>query len=108
MKKLIHKIVSALAAARVGFLYPELMFGAHFEVMGKLYEMILKVSVERHPVMCHVGTVLPDDSKFEIATVWVGSGVNSSPELRIKELFEENQELKERLSAFVAKQEIEI
>lgn len=105
MRKLFLKISAAIAAAKVAFSHPDIMFTAHLRVMAALYENVIKVMAESRPVMFQVGVVIPDEESRVIATVWVGAGANSSPTERIKELYEENQELKRRISALVSEQQ---
>lgn len=97
MKKLYFRIQSAMTAARVAFLHPDIMVSAHFNVMASMYENILKVQEQKSPLMFQICFVLPDNERHAIATVWVGAGADSSPVKRIEELYNENQELKRRL-----------
>jgi len=90
-----------MTAAKAAFLHPDIMVTAHFRVMAGMYENILKVQQQKSPLMFQIGFVLPDNELHAIATVWVGAGADSSPVKRIEELFNENLELKRRLSEFV-------
>lgn len=104
MKKILWKISAAIAAAKIAFRQPDLMAEAHFRVMAGLYENVLKVMSESRPVMFQVCLIVPDDESRIVATVWMGAGINSSPTERIRELYEENQELKRRLSGLICEQ----
>lgn len=94
MKKLLFRIWSAYTAAKVAFFQPEIMVDAHFRVMASMYENILKVQETKSPLMFQIGLIFPENEHHTIATVWVGSGADSSPVKRIEELHNENQELK--------------
>ena len=95
--KFIFRFKAAFAAARTAFLHPDIMVDAHFRVMASMYENILTVQHENHPLMFQIGFVMPEKEHHAIATVWVGAGADSSPVKRIEELYSENQELKRAL-----------
>jgi len=95
------RIKAAITAARTAFLHPDIMVDAHFRVMASMYENILRVQEENHPLMFQIGFVMPDKEHHAIATVWVGAGADSSPVKRIEGLYNENQELKRRISAIL-------
>lgn len=99
--KLLFRIKSAFTAAVAAFKRPEIMVASHFNIMASIYENILKVQGSKSPLMFQIGFVLPDKEHHAIATVWVGAGADSSPVKRIKDLYEENEELKRRLREFV-------
>lgn len=95
MKNLITRFHAAFIAAKVAFLEPDIMLEPHFKVMSSLYNKILKVQQDNSPLMCRIAVFVPEKPTQAIATVWIGPGANSSPEQRIKQLFEENRALRQ-------------
>jgi hypothetical protein len=60
--------------------------------------MILKVQNEDRHIMCNIAFVHPTEGQKQIASVWVGAGIDSDPVKRIGELLFEIEKLKKELA----------
>lgn len=96
--KTYYKLKNALKIGIWAFRNPLCLQLGNFEMLSKLFEMILKVSMEQRPLMTHIGYVHPEEGNKEIVSIWAGAGMGASPTKRIAELLAENNLLKAALN----------
>ena len=75
-----------------------------FRLNQSLLEFFIRVQEENRPYFTQFGFVHPDDGNKPIVTVWAAPGSNSNPEKRIKELIEENQNLRAQIDRMMIKE----
>ena len=92
------RLINAFKLLIWGWQNPKTLNPKNFKLLSDLLGLIFKVASEHRHMMTHIAYVHPDEGEKEIASIWVGAGVNSSPTKRIKELMEENKALKELLN----------
>jgi hypothetical protein len=99
------RLKNAIKIGWWAFRNPKSLQESNFKMLSGLLEMILKVALERRPLMSNIAMVYPDGEQEEIVAIWVGSGLGADPNKRIAELLSENAILKKQLSDFVKKLE---
>ena len=75
-----------------------------FRLNQSFFEFVIRVQEENRPYFSRFGFVHPDDGEKPIVTIWAAPGANSRPETRIKELLEENQNLRSQIESMMLKE----
>lgn len=100
--KLIRQFFSRVAnGIRIGwwaFRNPQTISASNFKMLSNLLCLILKVAEEDRHMMTHIAYVHPEEGEKQIVSIWAGAGIGAEPVKRIKELLDENTELKNQLS----------
>lgn len=98
--KFLNRLFVAFQLFWMAFKLPVVFTEANFKMLTDLYVMLFNVAEKHQPMMSHVGFVNMDTGEEEeLLSVWVGIGANAAPLNRVKELLEENNQLKELLKA---------
>ena len=97
VKSFFYRIINALKFGYCTFSRPEIFQTVNLQNIVRLYDLIFKAQTDDKNYMTKIAVLYPDKTERAIVTLWVGAGVDSSPEKRITELLEENEELKRQL-----------
>lgn len=95
--KLSIKIKTIFIVAIYMWKHPHPLNESIFQLMSQIMEFILKVAKEEKPYMCNFGIIQTDKKEHAIVSLWAGAGIGADPLLRIKELLDENQQLKSEI-----------
>jgi len=96
-----RRVLNAVKIGYWAFKNPKTLQVGNFKMLSSLFELICKVSLEDRHLMSHIAYVHPEEGEKQIVSIWAGAGIESSPTKRIKELIEENAELKLQLSSMI-------
>jgi len=91
------RILNALKFGWWAFQNPHVIQLSNMEVLTKLFALIMETASSHRHMTTKIAYIHPTEGDKEIVSLWAGAGVAADPFKRIKELREENAELKRML-----------
>ena len=76
------------------FRNPSIIELSNMEMLTKLFELIMQTATSHRHMATHIAYIHPTEGEKEIVSLWAGAGIAADPMKRIKQLLEENAELK--------------